>query len=903
VELAAEGGGIAWRYKGEAEWRQLVQLEALKGADGQDGQDGQDGAPGPSGISEATAVGGIGDGMLLGVGGGNVAGFDFPGGFRGAFDNAYEPQEPGNTVLPADPRGGDFAVVREAETRGGGAWLFQAGDWYAHGYAEWAELAAFGGAPDSGALEGKANKIPAQPGIGWHWGDVSPESPLAVPAGREIEFDASKEPEPSGGEFAEHVALDDGGQGLAFGWIEDAEGRVAIGVLRADGGGRSVVEAAYDSQSGGWRDGGALRLPYGISATALEREGGAPPAGFDMGADARVRSAPEMDLPDLFSALGAERARRGDADAGLGARIGGEAEAREGADGDLAASLASGLAGAQAGIAAERAARELADAGKANIYVRQAQGITIGNNIQGMHVRVPAGFAFASGWEWATDDGQRFARADNGLSYFDGQGGETVIARGGEVEIPDFTISAPFLISSMSGSFNDAGFFYRYFDIRDFDQRIGLVSELATQDKSSLVRAVNSLKAYVDATVNASEAAGSPYASYAEFAAGAGAEPQPGKYAYVAFAAGDGRPSGGNWDRVADGSAWRLDSSEAAWSPTSDMSASLTVALADASGTSALKAAGSDTAQAWLQALRDNVKHLLAEIPKKLGRDGIEAGDGIEVAADPLSGKITISALDANRLDGTMRLEDDEPIAGPVALSVQRDGSAAQAAETDEEGVLRARLATDSRYVLKETGADYITSKSFQTGSLSLPLEVRVPRVRRALADMALPGGIAGVCAQNAGVAYSGIHEFGSTGSSTAKWVGGVLAPNGKIYGFPYNATTVLEIDPETQTAATFGSLSGTNKWRSGVLAPNGKIYGVPFSSTTVLEIDPETQTAATFGSLPESGKWIGGVLAPSGKIYGIPYDATTVLELSPDEPLAVNFSETALRSAWLNKF
>ena len=123
------------------------------------------------------------------------------------------------------------------------------------------------------------------------------------------------------------------------------------------------------------------------------------------------------------------------------------------------------------------------------------------------------------------------------------------------------------------------------------------------------------------------------------------------------------------------------------------------------------------------------------------------------------------------------------------------------------------------------------------------------------------------------------LNIFGSlTGS--AKWVGGVLAPNGKIYGIPYYSTTVLEIDPVTKTCSTFGSLTGTFKWMGGVLAPNGKIYGIPYYSTTVLEIDPVNKTCTTFGSLTGSGKWWGGVLAPNGKIYGIPYHSTTVLEI-----------------------
>ena len=64
-----------------------------------------------------------------------------------------------------------------------------------------------------------------------------------------------------------------------------------------------------------------------------------------------------------------------------------------------------------------------------------------------------------------------------------------------------------------------------------------------------------------------------------------------------------------------------------------------------------------------------------------------------------------------------------------------------------------------------------------------------------------------------------------------------------------------------TPDVSTFGSLSGTNKWVGGVLAPNGKIYGIPFGSTTILEIDPEAQTASTFGSVGTGAwKWYGGV-------------------------------------------
>ena len=124
------------------------------------------------------------------------------------------------------------------------------------------------------------------------------------------------------------------------------------------------------------------------------------------------------------------------------------------------------------------------------------------------------------------------------------------------------------------------------------------------------------------------------------------------------------------------------------------------------------------------------------------------------------------------------------------------------------------------------------------------------------------------------------INLFGSF-SGNNKWLGGVLAPNGKIYGIPGNSTQILEIDPVNQTTSLFGSLSGGTKWYGGVLAPNGKIYGISRNSTQILEIDPVNQTTSLFGNLTGENKWLGGVLAPNGKIYGIPFYSTQVLEIS----------------------
>ena len=59
----------------------------------------------------------------------------------------------------------------------------------------------------------------------------------------------------------------------------------------------------------------------------------------------------------------------------------------------------------------------------------------------------------------------------------------------------------------------------------------------------------------------------------------------------------------------------------------------------------------------------------------------------------------------------------------------------------------------------------------------------------------------------------------------------------------PLKITGVTDVSFAPQVS-TFGSLTGSLKWLGGVLAPNGKIYGIPYNSTTVLEIDPVAGTA-----------------------------------------------------------
>ena len=102
-----------------------------------------------------------------------------------------------------------------------------------------------------------------------------------------------------------------------------------------------------------------------------------------------------------------------------------------------------------------------------------------------------------------------------------------------------------------------------------------------------------------------------------------------------------------------------------------------------------------------------------------------------------------------------------------------------------------------------------------------------------------------------------------------------------------------------SETTNVFGSFSEANKWIGGVLAPNGKIYCVPFNSTQVLCIDTTDNSTTLFGSFTGTSKWGGGVLAPNGKIYCVPRTSAQVLTIGTTQTI----DNDAILSRYLNKF
>ena len=146
------------------------------------------------------------------------------------------------------------------------------------------------------------------------------------------------------------------------------------------------------------------------------------------------------------------------------------------------------------------------------------------------------------------------------------------------------------------------------------------------------------------------------------------------------------------------------------------------------------------------------------------------------------------------------------------------------------------------------------------------------------------------------------VELLGDFGTGQYNWHGGVYSPiSSAIYAFPSHASTVLKIntsmDKQQQGERPFIQLpiDASNdvdlnmkyKWLGGAIGIDGCIYGMPSDNSSILKIDPKTDTCLAFGStilsefINRKNKWQGGVLAPKdGCIYAIPSDANCVLKI-----------------------
>ena len=142
------------------------------------------------------------------------------------------------------------------------------------------------------------------------------------------------------------------------------------------------------------------------------------------------------------------------------------------------------------------------------------------------------------------------------------------------------------------------------------------------------------------------------------------------------------------------------------------------------------------------------------------------------------------------------------------------------------------------------------------------------------------------------------------------KWRGGVLGPDGVVYGVPWSSARFLAVDPAAQPVSVEtvgpdlnellvsslgpdgggggGGEEGDDhddliefKWSGAVLASDGIIYCAPFNSPRVLAFDPRARTAELVGPTFRrgGGKWFGAVLGSDGRtVLCVPYNSDRVL-------------------------
>ena len=123
------------------------------------------------------------------------------------------------------------------------------------------------------------------------------------------------------------------------------------------------------------------------------------------------------------------------------------------------------------------------------------------------------------------------------------------------------------------------------------------------------------------------------------------------------------------------------------------------------------------------------------------------------------------------------------------------------------------------------------------------------------------------------------------------KWLGNVAAPNGSIYGIPYNARRVAKFNPADKSITDIGPDFGGDgaKWTRGAMTNGGVIFCLPYNSLTngILKIDTNTDnvTVLDVNLLPERGyyMWKSCAAAVDGCIYFMPCHARRIMKLDPN--------------------
>ena len=125
---------------------------------------------------------------------------------------------------------------------------------------------------------------------------------------------------------------------------------------------------------------------------------------------------------------------------------------------------------------------------------------------------------------------------------------------------------------------------------------------------------------------------------------------------------------------------------------------------------------------------------------------------------------------------------------------------------------------------------------------------------------------------------------------SICKWINGAMTDNGVIYCPPCNPRRdILKINTNTDNVIELNvnllPQQGLYLWHSCALALDGCLYFMPDSAICIMKIDPNNGDSISFiGNVLEGGvhKYYGTVVGIDGCVYGIPYYSNRIVKYNP---------------------
>lgn len=180
-------------------------------------------------------------------------------------------------------------------------------------------------------------------------------------------------------------------------------------------------------------------------------------------------------------------------------------------------------------------------------------------------------------------------------------------------------------------------------------------------------------------------------------------------------------------------------------------------------------------------------------------------------------------------------------------------------------------ISTDRYLRVSSSGVDF-ELYPFKKGIVTVPTNIASPIAviitdtkKLVIIGNSTTGKVCVVNLENRAVSY-----IAGTEGITHKYNDLQLHPNGKVYGIPGDAGSVLEIDPENLTYNLYGDLGAlNNKYSKGFLGVDGNIYMLPSNAPNILCFNPTTKVINSYGEFPGGTyKFSTGTIGVDGKIY-----------------------------------